>query len=81
MDLKKSTHHQEEYSLTIVTGKGYLRTLQAPFQVKCIKDLFNCKNGSYVYVDAVAGHHHCILIYRVLGNWHPYDLFQIKIKF
>lgn len=81
MDLTKSTHHQEEYTIKVVTDKGHLRTLQAPFQVKCIKDLCNCKTGSYAYVEAVAGHQHCILIYRVLGHWHPYNLFQIKIRF
>ena len=81
MDLKKSSQHQEEYTLTVITDKGHLRTLHAPFQVKCIKDLSNCKNGSYMYVDAISGHHHCILIYRVLGNWHPYNQFHIKIKF
>ena len=81
MDLNKSPNHQEEYILTVITDKGHLRALQVPFQVKCLKDLVNCKNGSYVYVEAIAGHHQCILIYRILGNWHPYNLFQIKIRF
>lgn len=80
MDLMKCSSHQEEYQLYIVTTKGYLKALYVPFQVISLLLVDDLQVDTIVYVEAVSSHHEHQIIYRVLGNWYPYNLFRIKVS-
>jgi len=79
MNLIKSENHHEEYLLYVITPKGDLKTLKVPFQVKCITNNYSFKISSFLYVEALSIHKNHILIYRILGNWYPFNDFKIKI--
>ncbi|GAA4092572.1 hypothetical protein GCM10022392_13740 [Mucilaginibacter panaciglaebae] len=70
----------DENTLMIVTDKGHLRTLVAPFTVRCIRATDILKENALVNVDAVKPHDEEIIMYLVLKKWMPYSYFQLIIK-
>lgn len=81
MNLIKSSNHLEEYNLYIITPKGNLRALKIPFQVRCLTADYSFKLNTFLYVEAVSAHKNHVIIYRILGNWYPFNHFKIKIKY
>jgi len=70
----------DENTLMIVTDKGHLRTLVAPFTVRCIKATDTLKENALVNVDAVSNHDTEIIMYLVLKKWVSYRNFQLIIR-
>jgi hypothetical protein len=64
-------------SLLVVNPKGKLRRLFVPFAVKCVTGINFIRQGSTVYVEAVAEHHQYKLVYLILGGWYPYLYFRV----
>ena len=57
-----------------------LRQLHVPFQVKAAQAVGIIKEGTIVYVEAVAQHKEHKIMYRVLNQWVPYYYFQLIIQ-
>lgn len=81
MDLLKCSSHSEECQLYVITSKGYMKSLYVPFQVRCLMEVGGLQANTCVYVEAVSSHYEHKIIFRVLGNWHPFNQFKIKIHF
>jgi len=80
MSQYKNIFYCNENTLMIVTDKGHLRTLVAPFTVRCVKSVEGLKENTLVNVDAVVNHDAEIIMYLVLKKWRPYYYFQLIIK-
>lgn len=70
----------DERTLLLITRKGVLRKLEVPFQVRMVQDVGIIKEGTLVYVEAVAQHKEHKIMYRVLNQWIPYNNFQLIIQ-
>jgi hypothetical protein len=70
----------DERTLLLITRRGVLRQLHVPFQVKAVQAVGIIKEGTVVYVEAVAQHKEHKIMYRVLNQWIPYYNFQIIIQ-
>ncbi len=70
----------DERTLLLVSRRGVLRQLHVPFQVKAVHAIGIIKEGTIVYVEAVAQHKEHKIMYRVLNQWVPYYNFQLIIK-
>jgi hypothetical protein len=70
----------DERTLLLITRRGVLRQLHVPFQVKAAQAIGIIKEGTIVYVEAVAQHKEHKIMYRVLNQWIPYYNFQIIIQ-
>jgi hypothetical protein len=64
-------------SLLVVSPSGKLRRLFVPIMVKCIRGVNIIRQGSTVYVEEIAEHPKCKLMYRVLGSWYSFEYFRI----
>ena len=70
----------DERTLLLITRRGVLRQLHVPFQVKAVQAVGIIKEGTIVYVEAVAQHKENKIMYRVLNQWVPYYYFKLIIK-
>ncbi len=70
----------DERTLLLVSRRGVLRQLHVPFQVKAVQAIGIIKEGTIVYVEAVAQHKEHKIMYRVLNQWIPYCNFQLIIQ-
>lgn len=70
----------DERTLLLVSRRGVLRQLHVPFQVKAVQAIGIIKEGTIVYVEAVAQHKEHKIMYRVLNQWIPYYNFQLIIQ-
>jgi hypothetical protein len=70
----------DERTLLLITRRGVLRQLHVPFQVKAVQAIGIIKEGTIVYVEAVAQHKEHKIMYRVLNQWIPYYNFQLIIQ-
>jgi hypothetical protein len=70
----------DERTLLLITRRGVLRKLEVPFQVKAVQAIGIIKEGTIVYVEAVAQHREHKIMYRVLNQWIPYYNFQLIIQ-
>lgn len=62
----------DERTLLLVSRRGVLRKLEVPFQVRMVQDVRIIKEGTIVYVEAVAQHKEHKIMYRILNQWIPY---------
>lgn len=69
----------DERTLLLVSRRGVLRQLHVPFQVKAVQAVGIIKEGTIVYVEAVAQHKEHKIMYRVLNQWVPYYNFKLII--
>lgn len=67
----------DERTLLLITRRGVLRQLHVPFQVKAVQPVGIIKEGTIVYVEAVAQHKEHKIMYRVLNQWIPYYKFLL----
>jgi hypothetical protein len=67
----------DERTLLLITRRGVLRQLHVPFQVKAVQAVGIIKEGTIVYVEAVAQHREHKIMYRVLNQWIPYYKFLL----
>ena len=70
----------DERTLLLITRRGVLRQLHVPFQVKAAQAVGIIKEGTIVYVEAVAQHKEHKIMYRVLNQWVPYYYFHLIIQ-
>ena len=70
----------DERTLLLITKRGVLRQLHVPFHVKAVQAVDIIKEGTIVYVEAVAQHKGHKIRYRVLNQWVPYYYFQLIIN-
>jgi len=70
----------DERTLLLISRRGVLRQLHVPFQVKANQAIGIIKEGTIVYVEAVAQHKEHKIMYRVLNQWIPYYNFQLIIQ-
>ena len=68
-------------SLLIISHNGKLKQLFVPFTVKVISPTTILLVGSWVIVEEIKTHEVYKLLYRVTGNWWPYSIFLITIKY
>lgn len=62
----------DERTLLLVSRRGVLRKLEVPFQVRMVQDVGIIKEGTLVYVEAVAQHREHRIMFRILNQWIPY---------
>jgi hypothetical protein len=67
----------DERTLLLITRRGVLRQLHVPFQVKAVQAVGIIKEGTIVYVEAVAQHKEHRIMYRILNQWIPYYKFLL----
>ena len=77
MDELIKLHYAGSNSLLVVNPSGKLRRLFVPIMVKCIRGVNIIRQGSTVYVEKIAEHPQCKLMYRVLGSWYSFEYFRI----
>ena len=70
----------DERTLLLITRRGVLKQLHVPFQVKASQAIGIIKEGTIVYVEAVAKHKEHKIMYRVLNQWIPCYNFQLIIQ-
>jgi hypothetical protein len=66
MNKDRKLFYHNEQTLMLVSKNGILRELKVPFPVKAIQAIGIIKEGTIVYVDAVAQHQQFKIMYRVL---------------
>lgn len=66
--------------LLIVTSKGVLRSLQAPFRVRSVQPVGNIPVKSWVKVEEVLSAGQDQLVYRIAGTLYSYSYFEIIIR-
>jgi hypothetical protein len=81
MNLNRKLSYHSEGSLMLVTGKGKLREIFVPFQVRCKQPIGILKINTIVYVDAVSQSDEHRILYKVLGQWLPYGHFQLVVQY
>ena len=67
----------DERTLLLISKRGVLKQLHVPFQVKSKQAIGIIKEGTIVYVEAVAQHKEFKIMYRILNQWMPYQYFLI----
>lgn len=79
MDNFKNLNYFDEYSILVITEKGFLKLLHVPFQVRCIQNTDGIKANTLVFVDAVKSHQTEMIMYRILKVWIPYNYFKLVL--
>lgn len=79
--MNKNIELSPEDILLLVNASGALRALRTPFRAKCIKESIGIPVSTWVYVDAVYSSHLFKIGYRINGDLHPYNHFQISINY
>lgn len=67
--------------LLLINPQGKLRFLFTPFRVLCLRTSNGIPANTWVYVDAVFSHPEYRIGFMIQGNIHPYNQFQITVKF
>jgi hypothetical protein len=68
-------------TLLVIKPNGKIRQLFTPFNAQVLQNTEHFIENGWVVVEEIRQHPKHILIYRVINQWWPYNIFKIDVRF